>query len=211
MGIMAGSNPNTRVEAFSDGVFAIALTLLIIDIKIPPGIGNDADLWRALAGIAPALMAFALSFIVIFISWVSHHSTMMLVNKTSGPFIYANGLLLFSIVVLPFPTALLGEHVFTSHAAPAVMLYNAVVALQGIAWIFLTEAAIKGGLTRNEVSRAAMASNRRNAYAGLVLYSTLAVAATWIPTIAIAITMATWLFWLGVGLYLLGQARTESA
>jgi uncharacterized membrane protein len=208
---MTGSNANARLEVFCDGVFAIALTLLIIDIKIPPGIENSADLWRALAGIGRPLMAFTLSFIVIFISWANHHSIMLLLNKTSGPFIYANGLLLFSIVVLPFPTSLLGGHVFTSHAAPAVMLYNAVMALQGLAWIFMSEAAFQGGLTKNAASQAVMAANRSHPYFGLALYSALAILAAWIPTAVMVITMMTWLFWLGFGFYLLGKARTESA
>lgn len=74
---MADSNPNARLECFCDGVFAIALTLLIIDIRLPPvaTIGSNADFWLALENIVPAIMAFALSFAVIFITWVNHHST----------------------------------------------------------------------------------------------------------------------------------------
>lgn len=210
---MAEPNPNARLEIFCDSVFAIALTLLIIDIKIPPAIviKNNADFWLALTRIAPSLMAFALSFIVIFITWVNHHSTMLLVNKTSGPFIYANGLLLFSVVVVPFPTSLLGDHLFTSHSAPAVILYNVVLALQAVGWIFLTETAIKGRLTKNAVSASAMRANRKNGYFALTLYSTLAVLAYWIPGTVAAITMLTWLFWLGVGIYVLGKSRLELA
>jgi uncharacterized membrane protein len=190
---MAESHSNTRLEFFCDGVFAIALTLLIIDVKIPPAvvIRSDADFWLALANIAPSIMAFALSFIVIFITWVNHYSTMLLVNKSSGPFIFANGLLLFSVVVIPFPTSLLGDHLFTNHAAPAVILYNAVLALQAIGWIFLTETAIKGRLTKNAVSASTMRVNKRNGYSALTLYSTLAVLAYWIPGTVAAITILT--------------------
>src|SRR5215469_3985565 len=78
------SNPNARLECFCDGVFAIALTLLIIDVKLPPvAIGSNAEFWLALRNIAPTIMAFTLSFIVIFITWVNHHSTMLLVNRSS--------------------------------------------------------------------------------------------------------------------------------
>jgi uncharacterized membrane protein len=210
---MAEHNPNARLEFFCDGVFAIALTLLIIDVKIPPAvvIMSDTDFWLALTHTAPSIMAFVLSFIVIFITWVNHYSTMLLVNKTSGPFICANGLLLFSVVAIPFPTALLGDHLFTGHAAPAVILYNVVLALQAIGWIFLTETAIKGRLTKNAVSASAMRVNKRNGYFAVTLYSTLAVLAYWIPGTVAAITILTWLFWLWVGIYVMGKARLELA
>jgi uncharacterized membrane protein len=206
------AHPNERLEIFCDGVFAIALTLLIIDVKISPAVAikNNADFWLALETIAPSILAFVLSFIIIFITWVNHHSTMLLVNKSSGPFIYANGLLLFSVVVIPFPTSLLGEHLFTGHAAPAVILYNAVLALQAVGWIFLTETAIRNGLTKNAVSASTMQANKRNGYFAVTLYSALAVLAYWIPGIVAAITILTWLFWLGVGIYVMGKARLES-
>jgi len=104
-------NPNARLEAFCDGVFAIALTLLIIDIGIPATIeiNNTAEFWTALKNILPSIFAFLLSFIVIFITWVNHHASLKLVARTSPSFIYANGLLLLTVVFIPFPTALLGE------------------------------------------------------------------------------------------------------
>src|SRR6187399_2448222 len=125
---MSEPNPNTRLEAFCDGVFAIALTLLIIDIKIPSSaeINNTADFWHVLKSIAPSVFAFILSFIIILITWVNHHNSLKLINRSSASFIYANGFLLFTVVFIPFPTALLGQFIGTEHAAPTVMLYNAV-------------------------------------------------------------------------------------
>jgi uncharacterized membrane protein len=107
---MAETNTNSRLEAFCDGVFAIALTLLIIDIKIPSSVTIDTtnDVWLALKHIVPSIFSFLLSFAVILITWVNHHAALKLVNKSSPPFIYANGLLLLSVVFIPFPTALLG-------------------------------------------------------------------------------------------------------
>ena len=83
---MAETNPNSRLEAFCDGVFAIALTLLIIDIKIPSTaeINNTSDFWHALKLIVPSIFAFVLSFIVILITWVNHHNSLKLVNKSSA-------------------------------------------------------------------------------------------------------------------------------
>src|SRR3954468_23385397 len=103
---MAENNPNSRLEAFCDGVFAIALTLLIIDIKIPSTaeISTTADLWLALKHITPSILSFVLTFIIILITWLNHHNSLNLLNRSSSPFIYANGLLLLSVVFLPFPT-----------------------------------------------------------------------------------------------------------
>src|SRR6187549_113039 len=116
---MSEPNPNSRLEAFCDGVFAIALTLLIIDIRIPSAtkINNTADFWQALEHAAPSIFAFVLSFTIIFITWVNHHNALKLGNKSSARFIYANGFLLLGVVFMPFPTSLLGEYILTDHAA----------------------------------------------------------------------------------------------
>lgn len=207
---MAEANPNARLEGFCDGVFAIALTILIIDVKAPQTIiGSSTDFWLALKNIAPAIMAFTLSFSVIFITWVNHHSTMLLVNGSSPSFIFSNGLLLFSIVLVPFPTGLLGDHLVTNHSAPAVVLYNAVLSLQAVGWICLTGAAITDGLTKNAACAAAMRNNRRNGYAAFAIYSTLAILAFRFPIAIAAVTTMTWIFWLMLGISLLGKARLE--
>jgi len=101
-------NPNNRLEAFSDGVFAIAITLLIIEVRPPSAdsIGNTADLWHGLAHLSAAVGAFLLSFMIIFITWVNHHAALVRIHKSSPPFIYANGFLLLTVVFVPFPTAL---------------------------------------------------------------------------------------------------------
>ena len=209
---MAESNPNARMEYFCDGVFAIALTLLIVDIKMPaPAIVSSTDFWLALWSIVPSVMAFTLSFIVIFITWVNHHSTMLLVNRSSASFIFSNGFLLFSIVLIPFPTSLLGDHLFTNHSAPAVVLYDAVLSLQGAAWVLLTGSAITNGLTKNAASAAAMRANHKNGYWAVVLYSTFAFLAYWFPVSIAAITTLISIYWLVVGISVLGKARLEAS
>src|SRR5215472_9467241 len=142
---MADASDKSRLETFCDGVFAIALTLLILEIKIPApsAINTTSDLWLALEHLAPSALSFLLSFIVIFITWANHHAGPKLVHKTSPQLIYANGFLLLSVVIHPFPTALLGTYLFTDHAAPAVSLYSAVCGLQGVAWFFVTLTALK--------------------------------------------------------------------
>ena len=142
---MSESNPYSRLEAFCDGVFAIALTLLIIDIKIPSTkeINTTDEFWHALKEIAPSVLAFILSFIIILITWVNHHNALKLGNKSSASFIYANGFLLFTVVFMPFPTSLLGEYILTDHAAPAVILYESTMALQAVGWILIVNAHLR--------------------------------------------------------------------
>lgn len=195
---MAETNPNSRLEAFCDGVFAIALTLLIIDIKIHPAenINSTADLWLALKHITPSIFAFLLSFIIILITWVNHHGALKLTSKSSPSFVYANGFMLLTVVFLPFPTSLLGEYILTDHAAPAVILYDSILALQALSWIFLTTTILNNNLVKNEKSIPKTRLNRKFGYFAFTLYSLCAIMAIWFPLTIAIITTITWFFWL---------------
>jgi len=195
---MAELNPNGRLEAFSDGVFSIAITLLVIELAVPAAatVRSTGDLWAALARMAPTIFSFVLSFLVILITWVNHAAFLRLMDKSAPAFVYANGLMLLTVAVVPFPTALLGEYILTDHAAPAVVVYDGVLALQAVAWVLIGEAALRGRLTKNETSTASMRMNRRRAYFAVALYTALAVAAFWLPRLTAAVTRGTWVFWL---------------
>jgi uncharacterized membrane protein len=195
---MAETNPNSRLEAFCDGVFAIALTLLIIDIKIPSTteIKNTSDFWLALKLIVPSIFAFVLSFMIIFITWVNHHNSIKLVNKSSTSFIYANGFLLLTIVFVPFPTSLMGEYILTDHAAPAVVLYNFVLVLQSISWILICRTVLENNLSKNEKAVLTIRQNSRFGYFALIIYSVCTITAFWFPLTIAMITTITWIFWL---------------
>jgi uncharacterized membrane protein len=206
---MPEHNPNARLETFCDGVFAIAMTLLIVDIKIPSTveITNTDQFWAALNHVTPSIVAFLLSFTIIFITWVNHHSTLKSVSRTSTSFIYANGFLLLTVVVVPFPTSLLGEHLFTDHSAPAVILYDGTLALQALGWILLCTAAIRNQLTKNDTSKRAVLADRKFAYFALTLYSLCAIIAFWLPRFIAIITIITWFFWLLYGLTIRRQEK----
>ena len=201
---MADPHPNTRLEIFCDGVFAIALTLLIIDIKVPASenIGTTRELWLALSHLGPSFFAFALSFAIILITWVNHHALFRMVNKSSASFIYANGFLLLTVVVMPFPTALVGEYLLTDHAAPAVVIYNSVTAAQAVAWILVTEAALRSQLAKDDKSASLMRDNRRNGYLAFAVYSLLALIAVWFPLAIAIVTTLLWAYWLTLSLRL---------
>ena len=195
---------NARLEAFSDGVFAIAATLLIIDIKLPStgSIRTTDQLWLALKDLFPGIFAFLLSFIIIIITWVNHHAVLNLVHKSSPPFIYANGLLLLSVVIIPFPTSLLGEFILTDHAAPAVVLYSSVCAFQAIGWSLTGRTALNHSnpLSKNEKAALAIRRAVRKSHYGLILYTACAILAFWFPSIIAIIVAASWIAWLIVGI-----------
>jgi uncharacterized membrane protein len=195
--------PNSRLVAFCDGVFAIALTLLILDIKVPSSdsIKTTNDLWLSLKQLFPSIFAFLLSFTIVFISWFNHHATLKLINKSSSTFIYANGFLLLTVVIIPFPTALLSEYLLTDHAAPAVVVYAAVNGLEALAWILLCQAALTPiHLTRNEKSTLVVRHNQRNAYVGLAIYIVCTAIAFWFPLAIAILISAIYIGWLIVGL-----------
>lgn len=199
---MSETNPNSRLEAFCDGVFAIALTLLIIEIKVPhdDSISNTAELWLALKNISPSIFAFILSFIIILITWVNHHAALKLANKSSPAFIYANGFLLLTVVFLPFPTALIGEYVLTHHAAPAVILYNSTLALQAAGWILMGKAAVKDHIYKSEKALITTKENIKYGFFAFMLYTLLAIIAIWFPLVVAIATTLTWIFWLILGI-----------
>jgi len=107
-------NETARIEAFSDGVFAIAITLLILEIRVPPQTG-DGLLRDALRDLWPSYLAFLASFMTIGVMWLNHHRLFTLINKRDDGLIAFNLLLLLGITWLPFPTALLAEHLLGPH------------------------------------------------------------------------------------------------
>ena len=200
---MSESNVNSRLEAFCDGVFAVALTLLVIDIGIPSGeaINTTSNLWLALQHLLPSIFAFLLSFTIVFITWVNHHGTLKLINRSSPTFIYANGFLLLTIVILPFTTTLLSEHLFTDHATPAVVVYAAINALQSIAWILLSQTALgPNPLTRDERSTLTARAGQKSSYFALAINTLLTAMAFWLPQVAAALLGVVWLGWLMYGI-----------
>jgi uncharacterized membrane protein len=114
----------TRLEAFSDGVFAIAITLLVLNIRIP----ETPNLAQALRGQWPSYLAYLLSFLTILNLWVNHHNIFHYISRTDHWFLFINGLLLLGVCVLPFPTALLAQY-FTTDPFTATLVYAGVFTL----------------------------------------------------------------------------------
>ena len=128
--LLVGMGTN-RIEAFSDGVFAIALTLLILDVKIPAtsDITSERALQTFLLGQGASYFSFALSVIVIGIFWVAHHGLFHYIRRANRALFWMNILFLLCITFIPFPAALLGQF---SHYRTAVVIYGASLAIAGI-------------------------------------------------------------------------------
>src|SRR5262245_670253 len=113
-----------RIEAFSDGMFAIAITLLILEIKVPePAVGH---LTPALLKQWPSYVAFVLSFVYIGVMWMNHHRMFTHIRRSNDTLLILNLLLLLGITAVPFPTAVLAANLGTPDQRTAAVFYNAV-------------------------------------------------------------------------------------
>ena len=132
---MQEESGTVRIEAFSDGVFAIAMTLLVIEIKVPSHeVVALKGLAHSLAALWPSYLAFLTSFATILVIWVHHHWILALVPKTDHPFLYWNGLLLLFVSFVPFPTALLAGYLLDPEAGIAANMYTGTFVAISIAF-----------------------------------------------------------------------------
>jgi len=138
-----------RILALSDGVFAIAITLLIIEIAVPATTG-DARLGRALLGLWPRYVAYLLSFLVIARFWVIHHQAFRLIARYDSPLIWLNLMLLLFVAFLPFPTAVLGQHLGSPAAAVLYAISVGLVATASAASFWYASG--RGALLRRDGS-----------------------------------------------------------
>ena len=160
-----------RIEAFSDGVFAIAITLLILDMKVPRGIQRPDELARALVAEWPSYFAYLTSFATIGVMWMNHHRLFTLIRRADHLLIVLNTLLLLGVSVVPFPTSLLAEYLGHPGGALAAMVYSGTYVVIAVFFNSLWHYAAGGmRLLGDDVdARAVMAQTRQYAF-GPVFY-----------------------------------------
>lgn len=172
-----------RLEAFSDGVLAIILTIMVLELKVPHG-----DSFTALASLLPTFVGYALSFIYIAIYWNNHHHLLHAVKKVNGPILWANTHLLFWLSLVPFATAWMGDNHF---AARPVALYGVILLMASLAYYLLSRCLIRvhgrdsvlgtavGGDLKGKLSSAiyaaAILASFANRWAGFALYWVVAL------------------------------------
>jgi len=134
----AGSKETGRIEAFSDGVFAIAITLLILELKVPHlEHVSGAALWKGLGEEWPSYFALLTSFGSVLIMWVHHHAIFRLAQRADAPLLFANGFLLLMVTVVPFPTAVVAEYLATDAARAAAGFYAGVFVVLALSFYVL--------------------------------------------------------------------------
>ncbi|WP_415947803.1 TMEM175 family protein [Streptomyces sp. KLOTTS4A1] len=157
---MPNSADTGRVEAFSDGVFAIVITILVLEIKVPDDAGPH--LWSALAEQWPHYAAYVVSFMVIGVMWVNHHTIFNHLKRADRPLLFLNLLVLMVVSVIPWTTAVLAEHLRDeSSARAAAVLYSAWTVVYALVfllfWWYVTRV---GHLFHEHVDKAGARATR---------------------------------------------------
>jgi uncharacterized membrane protein len=176
-----------RILALSDGVFAIATTLLILEIAVP-ATTSDADLPKALLGLWPRYLAYVISFVVIARFWVAHRQAFQLIARDDAVLVYLNLLLLMFVAFLPFPTAVLGQH--AGSPAAAILYASSVVLTSLAAAAYWWYASGRGNLLRPDARRAQVRAMRARSLASPVFFALTLPIAVFAPYAAEIV----WLF-----------------
>jgi uncharacterized membrane protein len=164
----------SRIEAFSDGVFAIAITLLILEVKVPAS--PQGSLGAALLRQWPSYLGFLLSFAFIGIMWMSHHRMFTLIKRTNDTLLVLNLLLLLGVTVVPFPTAVLAVHLGGPEQKTAAVLYNATFVIIGITFNILWRYAVARRLIDPSALPSAASMSRQYAFGPIIYLICLALA-----------------------------------
>ena len=175
-----------RLEAFSDGVIAIIITIMVLELKVP----HSPDL-EALRPLVPVLFSYVLSFVFMGIYWNNHHHLLHAVKHVDGRVLWANLHLLFWLSLVPFVTAWMGE---THFQAVPVFAYGVVLLMSGTAYYILSRALIARHGPDSVLARAIGAD--RKGVASLVIYSLALLAAVFDPRVSLVLYHVVAVMWL---------------
>ncbi len=143
----------TRLETFCDGVIAIIITIMVLEMKVPHG-----SEWNDLKGLLPVFLSYVMSFIYLGIYWGNHHHLMHAITKVTSGIIWSNLNLLFWLSLIPFSTAWMGENHFANNT---VALYSVSLLMPALAWYILQSLVIKHQLHPAEFEIAHRKQNRK--------------------------------------------------
>ena len=196
-----------RVEAFSDGVLAIAITLLVLELRVPDASTLSGGLAHYLSEQWSSYAAYLLSFVVIGIMWVNHHGVFSRVVRVDRPLLLLNLHLLLWIAVLPFPTALVARYIrHGDEARVAMAVYSGVMVATSVAWILLwLWITHDERLLHPDIDQRAARGSVRRFGAGLVVYAATVIVSLVSPVTALV------LHFLIAGYYVLDQLGVQPA
>jgi uncharacterized membrane protein len=171
MGKELEAKETSRIETFSDGVFAFAITLLVLYLKDPVTLGAGS-LLQGLITQWPSFLAFVTSFMTILVMWVNHHNMFKYIKKIDTKFMFLNGFLLFFVVLIPFTTSLIAGNILSSSAKTAAAIYAGALLLTSIVWYCLWRYAARkdSGLLEPSVKREHVKKITSQYNIGLTLY-----------------------------------------
>ncbi|HEY3379296.1 MAG TPA: TMEM175 family protein [Armatimonadota bacterium] len=187
-----------RVEAFIDGVFAIAITLLVLEFKVPSlaPTASNLELLRGLVALWPSLLAFLASFAAILIMWVNHHGFFRLLDGVNTRFLYANGFLLLLITFVPFPTAVLASYLDRPGAHMAAAAYCGTHVLINLAYNLLWyTAARRRQLIKDQVPQQVLQRVRLAYLLAFPVYLTATALSLWQPYLGLLLCSSLWVLW----------------
>ena len=184
----------TRLETFADGIFAIAATLLIIDVSVR---ANGDRLGNALAHAWPEYVAYAVSFLTIGIMWLNHHEVLRHIGRADRTFLSINILLLMTVAFVPFPTRLVAEHLRDSGVRAAAFAYGLTMVAEAACWGALWFYACRGRrLIADDADPRAVEGITRAFIPGVPTYAVATAVAFWSPHASLAIFAALAVFYL---------------
>lgn len=187
-----------RLEAFSDGIFGVAITLLALDIKIPESTeATNAAVWSNIVGLWPAYLTYFNSFAVVLLIWMGHHMIFREVRVANTRLVFLNGLMLLLIALFPFPTRTIGQFAGTDAQSVAAGFYAAYTGLISLSFLLLTLTlrAMPSLLMHGDSLRAELGRLCVFEAIGVAAYAVLALTAIWSPDISLAGTCVMWVYW----------------
>lgn len=194
---MTEENNTGRVEALSDGVFGVAITLLAIELKSPElRKVSNANLLHALLANWPQYLTILNSFASVLLMWISHHGMFKLIRKASTTFMAANGLLLLFVTLTIFSTKTLSSYLMTEAAETAAGFYALVNILIcgsfNVVWHIATK---KDGLLKINIQPGTLKVQTRSYRSGLYIYVLALLTAFISAWLTVGITTASWIYW----------------
>lgn len=187
-----------RIEAFSDGVFCVAVTLLAIEIGVEAKhTASNGDLLRSLLHLWPVYLAYFISFINVLLAWIGHHGLFKNLRNTDNSVMMTNGMLLMLVALVPFPTKTLGLFFQTGAFKTAVIFYTGYFVLISIAFRLLWHAASrKKDLLLHKISEPTIKNITRNENLGLICNCVILAVAFISPWGALLLSFGMWMYWI---------------
>jgi uncharacterized membrane protein len=188
----------SRIEAFSDGIFCVAITLLAIEIGVEAKSDEtNQNLANSLMHLWPKYLAYFISFVNVLLAWIGHHGLFKNLRNTNNFVMMSNGFLLMLVALVPFPTKTLGLFLLTGAFKTAVVFYTGYFVLISIAFRILWYAASRNKeLLVHNISEVQIRNITRNENIGLICNSVIMLISFISPWMGLVLSFVMWIYWI---------------